>query len=112
MSLFTFDGFETYAVPPLAIERTTPGGAGVNEVQTLTYTGAVDGAANGVFQLAYQGCFPASLTAAYDSTAAVIQAMLEDIARIGSGNVAVSGDAGGPWVVTFKVPCNTKHSRS
>jgi len=38
---------------------------------------------------------------AYNATAAVISARLQALTAIGTGNVSVTGDAGGPWTVEF-----------
>lgn len=58
--------------------------------QTVTVT-----ATGGHFKLALDGVETADI--AYDAAAAVVQAALEAV--VGAGNVAVSGDAGGPWTV-------------
>lgn len=59
------------------------------EVQVVTVTAAT----GGTFTLA------ASVAIAYNATAAAVQAALETI--FGAGLVAVSGDPGGPYTVTF-----------
>lgn len=71
--------------------------AAVNEVQTLTVSGAPDG---GTFKLSFEGEETSALT--YDESAADIKAALEALASVGVGNVAVAGSAGGPWTVTFQ----------
>lgn len=40
-------------------------------------------------------------TIAYNAAAATVQAALEALSPIGSGNVTVTGSAGGPWTVEF-----------
>jgi hypothetical protein len=60
--------------------------------QTVTVT-----ATAGHFKLAVDGVETADI--AFDAAAAAVQAALEAV--VGAGNVAVSGDAGGPWPVDF-----------
>ena len=67
-----------------------------DEVQTLT----VGGSGLTSFTLTFGGQTTTSLVAA--ATAAQVQAALEALSTIGSGNVAVTGNAGGVWTVTFK----------
>ena len=55
-------------------------------------------ASAGTFTLAVGGVATAAI--ALSAAAADVQAALEAI--VGSGNVAVSGSAGGPWTVSFK----------
>lgn len=73
--------------------------AGTNEVQTLTVSGTVSG---GTYIINFRGQQTASL--AYNATAAAIQAALEALGAIGSGNVAVTGGAlpGTPATITFQ----------
>ena len=70
---------------------------GNNEVQTATITGSPTG---GTFTLTFGGQTTAAT--AYNATAATVQANLEALSTIGSGNVSVSGSAGGPYTVTFQ----------
>lgn len=67
-----------------------------NEVQTVTEGGS--GLTS--FTLTYSGQTTSSLAAA--ATAAQVQAALEALSNVGSGNVVVSGNAGGPYTVTFQ----------
>jgi hypothetical protein len=67
-----------------------------NEVQTLTEGGS--GLTN--FTVTWNGQTTASLAAA--ATAAQVQSALEALSNIGAGNVVVSGNAGGPYTVTFQ----------
>jgi len=60
--------------------------------QTVTVT-----ATAGRFKLDVDGVETADI--AFDAAAAAAQAALEAV--VGAGNVAVSGDAGGPWTVDF-----------
>lgn len=66
-----------------------------NLVQLITLTGAT----GGVFVLAVNG-YPTS-SIAYNAAAATVQTELEALASVGSGNVTVTGSAGGPYTVTF-----------
>jgi hypothetical protein len=45
---------------------------------------------------------PLQIGIAYNASAATLQEILEAMPNIGTGNVAVSGSAGGPWTVEFK----------
>jgi len=69
---------------------------GVNEVQSVTITGSPTG---GDFTLTYAAQTTADI--AWNATAAAVQAALEALSTIGTGNVAVTGAAGGPYAVTF-----------
>jgi hypothetical protein len=81
--------------------RTGSGTAGTDVVrlgcadaqQTVTVV-----ASTGTFTLALDGGVTAAI--AFSAAAADVQAALEVV--VGSGNVAVSGGAGGPWTVSFK----------
>ena len=80
--------------------RTGSGTVGVSVVrlgsasarQTVTVT-----ATAGHFKLAVGEAETAAI--AFDAATADVQAALEAV--VGEGNVAVSGDAGGPWIVDF-----------
>jgi hypothetical protein len=88
---------QTYEVvsstPPTVIA-----GVGINEVQTVTITGAPTG---GTFTLTYSGQTTTAL--ARTATAATVQAALEALSNIGVGDVVVTGGPGPttPYVVTF-----------
>lgn len=71
---------------------------GVNEQQTVTVTGAPTG---GTFTLTYNGATTAPI--AFGASAATVQAALELLPNIGSGQVSAAGGAlpGTPVVVTF-----------
>jgi hypothetical protein len=58
-----------------------------------------DGAAGPGFTLSFEEETTDPLT--YDATAQEVEEALEALPSIGSGNVSVSGDAGGPWSITF-----------
>jgi hypothetical protein len=83
---------------PITVTTTAASGgvAGVNEVQTVTLTGSPTG---GTFTLTYEG--QTTGTIAYDASAATVDTALEALSNIGSGDVAVTGSAGGPFTVTF-----------
>lgn len=58
-----------------------------------------DNVTGGTFTLTYDSSESSNID--YDATAAEVEAALEGTASIGSGDVDVSGPAGGPWFVTF-----------
>jgi hypothetical protein len=69
---------------------------GTNAVQSVTISGGVTG---GTFTLTYGAQTTAPI--AWNASAATVQAALAALSSIGTGNVAVTGSAGGPWSVTF-----------
>lgn len=75
----------------------TPSGSSANEVQTVTISGTPTG---GSFTLDYNG--QPTVDIAYNATASAVQTALQNLSNIGSGNVAVTGSAGGPYTVTFQ----------
>lgn len=77
--------------------------AGVAEVQTVTIGGSPTG---GTFTLAFDGQTTAGIV--YNAAAAAVQTALQALSTIGSGNVTVSGSAGGPYTVTFAGTLNNK----
>lgn len=70
---------------------------GTSEVQTVTITGSPTG---GTFTLTYSGQTTSGI--AYNAAASAVQSALAALSNIGSGNVAVTGSAGGPYTVTFQ----------
>jgi len=70
----------------------------VNEVQSLTVT-----ATGGDFKLTFNKgeVSKKSEEIKFDATAGEVQEALEEIPGLGAGQVAVSGEAGGPWSVEF-----------
>lgn len=68
----------------------------VNCKQVVTLTNAT----GGTFKLAWEGS-GWSTTIAYNAAAADVEAALEALSNIGSGNVSVTGSAGGPYTVEF-----------
>jgi hypothetical protein len=79
------------------ISPPSPTGTPTSEVQTATITGSPTG---GDFVLVYND--HATTDIAYNATAATVRSALEALPGIGSGNVAVSGSAGGPYTITFQ----------
>lgn len=67
----------------------------VNELQTVTVGTGVTS-----FRLTFTGQTTASITT--PASAATVQAALEALSNIGAGNVAVTGNTGGPYTVEFK----------
>ena len=72
-----------------------PGVTPVNEIQQVD----VGGATAGDFTLTFEGDTTAPIQ--FDSSPGAVQSALEALASIGSGNVSVTGAAGGPWTVEF-----------
>lgn len=70
--------------------------ADADEVQTVTITGSPTG---GTFTLTYSGQTTAGI--AYNAAASAVQSALVALSNIGSGDVIVTGSAGGPYTVTF-----------
>lgn len=85
---------------PLGKNATTglyePYAAVTNEVQTVTVTGSPTG---GTFTLTWSGQTTAAI--AYNATAAAVQTALEALSNIAPGDVAVTGNAGGPYTLTW-----------
>ncbi|WP_280441196.1 hypothetical protein [Nocardia brasiliensis] len=67
----------------------------INETQLVTLTGSPTS-----FKLAYLGVQTPDIAA--NATAAAVQTALAALSSIGSGNVAVTGAAGGPYTVTLQ----------
>lgn len=89
----------TDAGPSTWVETQTQGSSTtVNEVQTVTL--GPPSPTGGTFTLAFSG--QTTGTIAYNASAATVQTALEALSNIGSGNVAVTGSAGGTWTVTFQ----------
>lgn len=70
---------------------------GEDEVQTATITGTPTG---GTFTLSFNNAETGNI--AYNASAAAVQTALEALTNVGSGNVAVTGSAGGPYTITFQ----------
>lgn len=67
-----------------------------NEEQTVTIINSPSG---GDFTLSFNGQTTASI--AYNAAASAVQTALEGLSGIKSGDVSVTGSAGGPWAVEF-----------
>lgn len=67
-----------------------------DEVQTVTITGSPTG---GTFTLTYSGQTTSGI--AYNASAATVATALKALSNIGDDDVSVSGDAGGPYTVSF-----------
>lgn len=67
-----------------------------NEVQTATITGAPTG---GTFTLTFSGQTTSAI--AYNATAAAVQTALEALSNVNPGDIVVTGNAGGPYTLTF-----------
>lgn len=70
---------------------------GTSEVQTVTVTGTPTG---GTFKLSYRGRTTTPI--AYGANSATVQAALEALSTIGSGNVAASGSLSSGMTITFQ----------
>jgi hypothetical protein len=68
-----------------------------DEKQLVTLLG---GPASGTFTLSYSGQTTSAI--AYNASAAVVRNALIALSNIGVSDVLVSGEAGGPWTVTFQ----------
>lgn len=73
-----------------------PYAAPTNEIQTVTITGGPTG---GTFTLTWSGQTTAAI--AYNATAAAVQTALEALSNIAPGDITVTGNAGGPYTVTW-----------
>jgi len=72
----------------------------VNEEQVITETNV----SGGTFKARWEGSAWSS-NLAYNISAAALQTALEGLSTVGSGNVAVSGSAGGPYTITAAGEC-------
>ena len=84
----------------IAIVETTKGVEAVNEVQKIELIGTYTG---GTFTLSndFGSGTETSAAIAYNATAADVESALEALASISTGDVNVTGSAGGPWFVEF-----------
>lgn len=78
----------------IAVTQPNPGTEAVNDLQTITLTGTPTA---GTFNLTVND--ETSVAIAYNAASSAIQSALQTI--LGTGNVSVTGSAGGPWQVTF-----------
>ncbi len=86
-----------YAPGGVSVGTATQGAAGTNEVQVISVDAAVTG---GTFTLTFNGQTTAAL--AWNATVAQVQAALAALSTVGAGNVSVSLNGSGDWVVTFQ----------
>ena len=82
----------------VTITEVLKGDAGANEIQRITLAGNVTG---GTFTLTFDGQTTGAI--AYDASAATIQGDLEGLSTLAAGEPVVTGSAGGPWDVEFKL---------
>lgn len=82
--------------PNLTITEQQKGRAAVNEVQTLSISGAASG---GSFTLTFDGEESAAID--YNASAATIEGVLDSMGSVGNGNVSCAGGAVGSADVTF-----------
>lgn len=80
----------------VTISTVQAGSAGTNEIQRISFPGTPTG---GTFTLTFEG--QTTGTIAYNASAATVETALEGLSNIASGDVSVSGDAGGPYTVEF-----------
>ncbi len=80
----------------VAVSTTQAAVPNANEQVLISLSDNVTG---GTFTLTYDSSESANID--YDATAAGIETALEGTSSIGSGDVAVSGPAGGPWLIEF-----------
>ena len=69
---------------------------GTNAVQSVTISG---GATGGTFTITYGGYTTPGI--AWNASAATVQTALQALTSIGANNVLVTGNAGGPYTLTF-----------
>ncbi len=80
----------------VTVITTQEAAAGVNEKQQVEIVGTPTG---GTFTLTFNAETTAGI--AYNAAASAVQTALEGLATPVPGDVSVSGDAAGPWLVTF-----------
>lgn len=95
---FTITGSTTNRTGGLDVLVSTvvEGDPGANEKQQVKISGTATG---GTFTLTFDGQTTGNI--AYDASAATVETALEALSNIDSGDVDVTGSAGGPWTVEF-----------
>lgn len=91
--------YENFPIPSVELEclsDSTYQIGGVTAVQTVTINGSPTG---GTFTLTFRGQTTSAI--AYDAANSAVDTALEALSTIGTGNVVVTGSAGGPYTVTF-----------
>lgn len=99
-SVYSASGTATNAVPVETVQQS----ATAYDAEQLVTLFALPSA--GTFLLSFDG--ETTDPIAWNAAASVVEAELEALSNIGSGNVAVSGDAGGPWLIAFTGPLGTQ----
>ncbi len=97
VAMTTTDSFTGGSSPASAVTTSTAGTGTANEIQTVYASGSVSG---GTFTITYSGATTSAI--AYNATTAVVQAAIEALSTVGTGNVGVSGTAGTIYVLSFK----------
>lgn len=82
----------------VSVEQLLAGVADQNEKQQVRLP---TGTSGGTFTLTFEGQTTAAI--AYNAAAATVQTALEALSNIAVGDVEVTGSAGGPWTVEFKL---------
>lgn len=100
VSDFSVGDFEygRYTIPDLTVDLLPDdeyGNLATTEAQTVTLTNAT----GGTFTLSFQGQTTAAIP--YNAASSAVDTALEALSTIGTGNVVVTGSAGGPYLVTF-----------
>jgi hypothetical protein len=90
------NSWSNVSAPTVSVTTLISGTTGVNEVQKVQLSGSPIG---GTFALSFSGDSTEPLS--YLANAGAVQSALEDVSGIGSGNVSVSGQTGGPYFVSF-----------
>lgn len=96
MDQMTGDASNLTGISTATVSTTTDGAAATGEVWHVY----LDGATGGTYQLSFKDKKTSNL--AYNANAATVQAALEALASVGSGNMTVSGSgsSGSPFVIT------------
>jgi len=95
---------------PLELETITTqtASAGVNEQQQIEFSTAPD--AGGQFTLSFNGATTPPISV--PASAGSVQAQLEALPTIGSGNIVVSGPTDGPWEIEFQNELRSRNQAS
>ncbi len=96
MLVATTDGVSSPSSQWTITEQTKGSATPINEVQVVTVN---NGPTAGTFTLTFQG--QTTTGVAYNATASAVQSALEALSNIAAGEAVVTGNAGGPYTVTF-----------